>query len=373
MIVPITPTQSTKRNEASAVRLALYAHIIEYDECAFWGVNPPSNVDTGCRKVWTKNQRDTVSYYLAEAQEEIEDLLGYFLSPRWVVGTLDEASFEQERLVDNQPLQHGHYLARWGMVIEPGVKATETVVSGTAVNHATDPAVVGPIAVPAGTAVEEIVVYHPDSEITVSPSSVVIAGGNVTIEIPRCRLVKLDRVDNDKQGLDYNDLNNFESTVDVVRVYNDPSTNAVIVGPNRSSCLCAGAGCGNCEQTACIRIEDQRTGHITARPGSYSNGSWSSSGNCNCCSGSQVRMYYRAGFQQLSRQGREMIVRLTHSKMPEPPCACDVTNNLWVRDRNIPDALTRERLNCPFGLNDGAWIAYRFAMAKRLQRGLLDY
>jgi len=55
--------------------------------------------------------------------------------------------------------------------------------------------------------------------------------------------------------------------------------------------------------------------------------------------------------------------------MPKEPCACDIVQYYWERDRNMPEAFTRERANCPFGMSDGAWIAWRFAQTLKTVRG----
>jgi hypothetical protein len=68
----------------------------------------------------------------------------------------------------------------------------------------------------------------------------------------------------------------------------------------------------------------------------------------------------------LTRQVEDAIVRLAHSKMPDEPCGCDMLQRHWKRDRNIPQVLTRERINCPFGLSDGAWFAYRQAATLKI-------
>jgi hypothetical protein len=83
--MPVVAEQSALVNEASSVRLARYAQIIEYPECNFFGVNNP-NISTGfqCREIWSKPQRDTILKYLAEGQYEIEKTTGYFLSPKYV-------------------------------------------------------------------------------------------------------------------------------------------------------------------------------------------------------------------------------------------------------------------------------------------------
>ena len=78
----VIPTQDALIAEDSAVRLARYARLIGYPECAFWGVNRTEDPQVNaCREIWTKDQRDTIAKYLAEAQYEIEQEIGYFIGP----------------------------------------------------------------------------------------------------------------------------------------------------------------------------------------------------------------------------------------------------------------------------------------------------
>ena len=81
-----------------------------------------------------------------------------------------------------------------------------------------------------------------------------------------------------------------------------------------------------------------------------------------------MRLNYLSGMDPTSPQAEDAIIRLAHSKMPEEPCGCSVAQRLWKRDRSVPSLLTAERLNCPFGLSDGAWIAWKFAMALKKYR-----
>jgi len=365
IVVPAEATLSTAR--IGAVPPARYAHIVQTPECAFWGVRRTDDTRYECRDIWTKSYRDMVQRYVLEAQEEIEDMIGYLLSPDWVTGVPNDGG---ERLTDQQ-LYRYPLLAKWGYVIAGGVRATETIQAGAVVDHTSDPAVVGPIATTV-TDTGEVHVYHPGTESEITPSSVTISGGNLTVQIPRCRMVKAALADNPSDGLDYDDLTNFESTVDVVRVYNDPSTNAVLVWPHSCSTY-PNCSCSEYTRTACIYVRDSRTGRLDVLQATYSGGAWTSSvtGPSNLCGGMPevVRLYYYAGVQTLTRQQEDAIVRLAHAKMPEEPCGCEVSQRLWERDREVPKALTREQANCPFGRSNGAWAAWRFAQTFRLVRG----
>src|SRR3990167_211098 len=244
-------TISFAPSQQSAVSLARYAEIIEYPECPFFGVAIDFQEDeTGqCRVQWTNLQRNSIARYLAEAQEEIENEVGYFLSPRWVVGSLDDEPNGNDRYVDAQPYKLP-VLSRWGKIIAPGVMAQATIKSGAAVGYGTEPAAIGTIATTAPT--KEIHIYHPGTDVEITPSSITLNTGTVTINVPRCRLVKLSL--QGQINLDYDDLSNFESTVDVIRIYNDGSTNAELGLPHTCTAVCATNGCTERTQTACIYV-----------------------------------------------------------------------------------------------------------------------
>lgn len=350
--MPVISVSDGLIEEASAVRLARYAQIVGYSECAFWGVNHDLS-GKSCREIWTLKQRMETAKYLAEAQDEIENEIGYPIGPRW---------FTELKTPLKMPM-----LATRGYVLEGGVKATSLISAGVVVDHTSDPAGIGPVATSA-TDPAEIVVYHPGTTIEIDPSSVEISGGNVTLEIPRCRMVKAAYVNNPDNGLDYDTLANFESTVDLYRVYNDPSTNAVLSTNHTCNASCAAQGCTAYTTEACLFVTGPKIGAVEVRKGTYADGAWLATNQVLC--GPQyrwVQLNYRAGVT-LTRQLEDMIIRLAHAKMPSEPCGCSPLKNLWARDSNVPEVLTRERLNCPFGLSDGAWITYQFAQTLKLVR-----
>lgn len=365
--MPIIKAQDTLVRQNSAVPLERYIQLVGgYAECAMWGVNRTADATyRDCYQIWDKNQRDMVVQYLAEAQEEIEDVIGYFLSPRWVVGDLADEENYDPRYIDDQkytiPLK-----TRWGVVIEAGVKAESTISAGESVDHSADPAVIGPVATTV-TNINEIRIYYPGDDVEINPSSVVISGGNVTIQVPRCRMVKPELADNDQNGVDYTDTNNFLATVDVKRVYNDSSTNATLVSPHSCTASCSTSGCSEYTQTGCIYIREERIGSLDVFPATYTSGSWVRSG-INCCTFDRVRLNYRAGLTNITKQAEDAIVRLAHAKMPHEPCECSTIHDVWERDNLIPNILTRERINCRFGLTNGAWVAWQRVQAMKLRR-----
>ena len=349
------------RQQESAIKLPRYSQIVEYDECMFFGVQRVGQENFACRTFWSKLERDSAARYLCEAEEEIEEILNFKIEPTYVQSTVP---WRVSNVV----------FGRWCEVISPGVK-TETVIElNSVIDHTNDPAVIGPIAIPTTlTDVHSIVVYHPGTEIEIFPSKVTIGdvgsvGGHfLTIEIPRCRLVKEEFANNDpSMPLNYADPGiggPFLQEVDVSYISTDTTTQGFLIFPN-----------GDREavdmqiidpQIAEFKLVAAGTGGvddncgIVSKPISYKNG------QCPV----QVELNYLSG-QTLNKRHEDAIVRLAHSKMPAEPCGCDVVQRLWKRDRFVPEVLTRERLNCPFGLNDGAWISWRFVQAMRIVRSL---
>lgn len=384
--MPLVKAQSALVVEDSAITLARYAALIEFPECGFFGVKNDADRAMGeCLDIWSLLQRNTVAKYLAEAQFEIEQEVGYFLSPRYVVGTLADQPLHNDRYVDSQPYHRvGRYLTKWPKVIAAGVRAESDIELDALVDHTTDPAIVGPLATTV-TEASEVHVYHPDSEVEIDYSAITLAGGFVTLEIPRCRLVSEASADNPPEGLEHTDVGNcglsfappvtgsFECVVDVKRIYTDPSTNAELVWTHPCSPLCASNGCTDRTQAACEYIRSNERGSLDVRPARFVDDAWIG-GSLSCPVGcgngiDLVRFNYLCGTQSLTPQAEDAILRLAHAKMPDEPCGCDVTQFLWKRDRHIPEVLDRERLNCPFGLSDGAWIAWRFANSMKHYTG----
>lgn len=359
----LVPTAAAGRFDTGAVPLPRYAQLIGYAECAFFGIRHSSNTPYACREIWTKAQRDEILKYLQQAQAAIENILGYPLQPTWIAG--EGGASVEDRFVDEQRLSTP-LLTRWGHVIEGGQRATALMASGANVDFTTEPATVGPFATTV-TDATEVHVYLPGTDIEVHPSEIAIAGGLITLRIPRCRLVAEAWLDNPESGWSYADLSRFTATVDVKRVYNDPSVNAELV---KGTTSCGSVACADTTLAACLYVRRPQIGAITVRPATYASGTWTASSTAaGCaCNYDRVRLWYRAGVRQLDYDMEDAIVRLAHAMMPNEPCGCSVTQALWKRDRAQPEIATRERLNCPFGLNDGAWIAYQRASWARLIR-----
>lgn len=348
----------------SAVTLSHYAKILGYTECAVYGVSNPNDslgtVGDQCRDIWTLEQRNYALRYLSEAQIEIENETKRLLGTTWVTGDLNAPT---ERLTDVITYQRSNYLynlcygpavyTRWNNVKALGRLVPVEVDTAVAVSHVTDPATIAVVIDPAVVTdiykvrVFETGNYGTDKEISLDPSAISISGVNMTIEIPRCRVVKYDLRDNTTAGIDYTDTSNFIDEVDVY-YYTTVNTDSLVV--TKSNCNCTTR-----EETGCL--EFVTVGLSTVR-------SSSSCKVCPCscnCNDIYAGLYYEAGDSVVTQNVIDMIVRLAHVKMPDEPCGCERAQRVWERDRVVPNFLLPERLACPFGIEDGAWVAFQWA------------
>lgn len=332
----------------SSISLARYAKLIGYTDCAFFGVMHPNNAKYSCREVWTQSQRDDILMYLAEAEEEITQMVGYPLTPRWIAG---------ERHPYRNPV-----IADYSHLLEVGIKSSTVIELDSVLSFISDPATL--TIASTVTDYANIHIFYPDTDVEIVPSNIYTVGADLIIEIPWCRLVAYDQRDNPEYGLDYEDPLIYQDKLDVFLWSTDASTQAELVWPHACNSLCSSSNCTEYTLTGCEYMALPEIGKLNIGRGVYSNGAWVSTiAKPGCCYGQPeyLKLNYKAGLTKLSLQAESAILRLAHSKMPTEPCGCDVVQRLWKRDRNVPDLMTRERLECPFGLSDGAWVAWKFS------------
>lgn len=338
----------------TCISLARYAYLTGYSECAINGVNYGAETYGECdNPIWTRYERDTVLYYLGEAQQEIESVTRYPLCPTYYAGEEHDYTFP--------------FHTDWKKVLALGVRATEDVALAETVAYGADdlPATIGPVTYDGDIA--EVRLFYPGSEREIEILSTERTGDQLTIYVPRCRLVAPSQFNTPSGGLDYTVLDNFLETVDVKRVYTDASDHGSLVWLHQSTLACSTCGCLSCEEhteTACLLLHSGKTGAVGALQATYTSAAWTAS--CNRCFHrypDKVRANYLAGLSPINAQAENAVLRLAHAKMPEEVCGCGVLKSLWTRDTRIPDVLTSERENCPFGMSDGAWTAWKFANA----------
>ena len=326
-----------------AIPLYRYAQRIGYRETAFFGINHPDNDAFDGRQMWNEAQRTMVLWALDEAQSRIELQLGFTLLPTW----------QSERVPWANILKLSQQ-----KFIAGGVELV-TTIGTVVVDYTNDPAEV------LFTTTEDIDTVHfylADTDEEVVPTSIVEQSTDEFIAyIPWSRLVAPAYKDNPSTGLDYNDEETWGiESVDIVSITNDTSTQATV-----TTIGCA--GCSDTTVTARLIARDATLGFAEARRATYASGAWTD--GYYVVRPTYVDVYYQAGDLSLARVYEDAIIRLAHSAMPEEACGNIVTQHMWARDTKVPELVTRERINCPFGMSDGAWYAWTACQAQKVVRG----
>jgi len=340
----------------SVLSLARYAELIGYQDCSFFGFSHPDRTSYACTEIWTNQQRNEILRTLQDAQLELEREIGYHIESKWIVA--EKHPFRKVITLDK------------GYLIALGIKAEETIASNISLNMGaslTDPAqrVIPTIL----TSTDGITIYYPGTTHEITPSSLAISGGNLTVIIPKCRLPKYSLIENTASGISW-DAANIQSSIDVKRVYNDPTVHASLIWNHICNVRCASTLCSEYTVSACGMVRDNILGTVEFFPAEYVSGAWKSTNGSKTCVGTPewIKINYVSGLQGIDLHVESTLLRLAHSKLPNEPCGCDISQRMWARDRNIPKLLTRDRLECPFGMSDGAWTAWKFAETIKLYR-----
>ena len=335
------------------VTLSRYARIVGYTEWAFFGISHPDSTRFALRKIWNIAQREDIANYLSQAQYMIEEVVEFPLKPRWITNEFHPFSLS--------------LFSKWAKILECGIRADEEISSGAVVDKSTDPCTVTIVGVSSILDVSEVEVYHPGTKSVIDFSSAVVEVSPVSlgagvyqlvISIPKPRLVAEDKWDNPESGWVYTDPDVYESTVDVFRVYNDPSIQASLIYKD----------CSNCDTSFSSSLTEGRDmfivnpeiGSLIVDP--------SADPSCSNKTFVSLRINYRAGMTEFNRHLESMVIRLAHSLMAAEPCSEPIIMRLWQRDRDIPKILTRDRIDCPFGMSDGAWTAWKWACGAQVVR-----
>ena len=326
-----------------------YQELMGLDVCAFNGINRPTdNHDSSCIDIVNQSQRDDLARYLLQAEEMREEELGYFLSPKWRVE-------EQSVGLDNPFILEKKHLLEVGWptwsIIEEDYELDYGVGPFDPFNPPTDPV---EIVLATEVPTFDIVVTYPDERVLIKPSSITSANGEVTIRIPRCRLVDPDYNQDWDDPPSYYDEEVFLETVDVWCYYADQQYGAEFKW-RQANC---DTDCEpNC-QPACAMIVGARAYELSIvhlYPATYSNGSWTRTNRFNYRGRpASARITYLSG-RRPSISNEIYTVRLSHTLMPRPPCSCDIVKQKWENDR-----IYVEGQYTPYGSMQGAldvWLA----------------
>lgn len=332
--------------------------------------------------------REEIAIAILEAEDIIENWLGYRLLPSWEVdewrpgirparpelvnvGMVDIRGYNQ--LVD----------ARWGWFISGGIEAKTLIQAGRPIAYSDgdgdgyDETATVTAAVAAGTDPCEVEVYFPGKDGAdiwqIRPASVSVAGLVATITFRRELAVDPDL--NEAiviSAVDGSVDANFLTEVDVYRRYNDPSTQASLLWENTPNCgQCGGSGCAACDfttQTACLNVRgDPRLGMVSYAPATWNavTESFDADGASVFRTPDVVRLYYRAGYRdmrkdcptvQMDDRLARMVAYLAAAMLDRPPCDCSSSTwGYWNEDlgSDLKFVAQTAKLNNPLGTRRG--------------------
>lgn len=379
-----------------------WATIMGISPLSFNQLNSPTLYrNTTCGDVFFQNSwmhsdrvgRDDVARAIQEAEQEIAQEVGYGLLPDWTYA---------ERLPYPRPGQPGVFNiwgtnpqgyfksieALRGHIISGGIKAKSLVQAGVTFVR-TDADVDGyaetcTALVPTTlTDAGEIHLYYPaqngDDAWEIRPIKVNISGGIATIIFKSWQVAAANQMDAlDAQPLDADIPGSYETTVDVYRVYNDPSVQVQFLWEN-------GGICGQCvacqfgTQNGCFHLRDTRVGVLVPSPGTWDSSSqsftmaeWSA-----CREPDQVKLYYYSGnidwklqrpYTDVGSYWETAIAYFAASKLDRAVCGCsNVSEQIekWRKDQmfsSLADGglqVTPEFAANRLGTSAGAFYAYR--------------
>lgn len=369
------------------------------------GTGGSPNLQTGtCQQAWFRyNWQDVdrvgweeVAEAIREAEDKIEAALHWRLVPAW-----EEAEWANlprpwrpEMMNYSMTDLRGMPLAvepEWHKLLMPGVRATTRLAAATAIVYSDTDGdqykETATVTIAAGTLtdVNEIVLVYPGKDLTgewiIRPAHVALTGGNFVITFRR-ELALLTAL-SEKFGakaIDGMVDADFLATIDVWRVYNDPSTQAVLMWEPGAGCACdciETGGCPACEiqtQAACMTVRGTlQDGRWALTPATWDpdTETFTRAVLLNCRAPDSVQLNYRAGDPAYASKWERAVAYYAMALLNRNPCNCTVDSfRYWREDLAFAGGQNQEThfvpderdLSNPFGSRRGmvhAWRAVR--------------
>ena len=353
--------------------------------------------------------REDIATAIRAAELNIAAELGYFLIPDWV---------ENERIQTVRPSRPELYSysvtnvrgqaksveTKWKHLISGGVRNHELIESRATVNIIdidgdgydetcyvdVTPETVSGVPI---TDDNEIRVYYPgeygDYRFEVRPIEIITPGLNTRrIYFKRWQIVqyydqlRLDAAEA-ANAIDGDAAGTYFTTVDVYRVYNDPSTQVSFLWENDPYCSCGGSGCPGCSfttQSGCLFVRDERLGIVGYRPATwdsdeeeFTGGNWDVARDPD-----QLRLYYYSGwvpkdpritraYVDLDPYWEKAVTYYSITLLDRATCDCANTERFieyWNQDlarqgSDVAFQVSDADLDNPFGTKRGAVYAWR--------------
>ncbi len=341
--------------------------------------------------------RDTIAIAIQQAETEMSLEAGFNLLPDWTY---------QERLPYPRPAFPESYNIygvnpRWqmksieaskGHFIYGGFRAKSLIQVGAVVVRSdvdgdgfqeTATAIV-PITI---TDTNEVHAYYSahngEDGWEIRPIKVSISGGFSTITFKIWQIPADGQMDYlNPDPLDGDNPANYETTIDVYRVYTDISTQVQFLWENMPGCSTCCGTCVACElgtQTGCLHIRNERLGIVVPSPASYDErtATWTNQEWTACREPDQVKLWYYSGYRdwgllrpyaELSNFWKFAVAVYAVSKFERSVCGCSNINSFvekWRRDAAYASqqeggfTVTAELAGNRLGTSMGALYAYR--------------
>jgi hypothetical protein len=347
--------------------------------------------------------REDIATAIADAEDRIAQYTRFKLLPTFVADERQQwpRSVVPELYVTGLMNVRGQAAAvrtRWAHVVAGGVEARTALALSTPVSYAdTDGDGYKETATFSVTTnmtdANELRVFYPGEsghpEWEIRPVKLVSANGvTAAFQCRREQLVTPGHFEAfSNRGVDGADDAQFLASVDVYRVWHDPSQQVQFLWENQPAmCNCGSPGCPTCylaAQFGCTIVRDYRTGMITASPAS-----WDASGLQYIASTlsvgrapDRVRLWYRAGYRDqalatpfltMAPNWARAVAYFATALLARPMCACqNVTSQVehWATDLAATKSsgggafesfrISTRDLDNPFGTTRGAMHAWR--------------
>lgn len=346
--------------------------------------------------------REDIAIAIHTAERKIADEVNYFLIPDWVV--TEQISYERPAVPEllavtgrNARGLLNSVTTRYGKVISGGQRAKVGIETVAVTRSDADGDGYSELCtITVGTSVtdpDELKVYLPgesgDDRYEVRPIEVDLDtdAASATITFKSWQIIKPElqekiNVGENANAIDAETAGNYETTVDVYRVYNDPQTQCNFIweqGGYYGSC-CGLSTCPACQlstQTGCFHTRDQRLGIIVPAGGTWDSDNqqftaqyWSA-----CRAPDRVSVSYYAGNRDLSlsRPKSDMesfweyaVAYYAASLLDKGGCDCSNAMDFlksWQDDRAMATeqrsyVLSPGQLNNKFGTTKGGLFVW---------------
>jgi len=373
-----------------------YRRVMKIGPCHANQVNgAKAPMRSGCDDIWDQDDRETLAWTIAQAEEMIAFELGFWPAPKWIVN-------EEHRLARvRADWQNAEIATKWKYVQSFGTQSLSLVEADAAVTYEDrdhdqygreETAVIG----------NPAALYHYISTLCADPCDIRVFfreadgawdsadprweirpvkadvdGTVLTVTAESCMFVRPESWEKTRwENPDGSWIIPFDTDelVDFVDVYCEDVNLATPVTLYWEGVCTCGTQCSHITQAACAYVTDWERGWFAPRPATWdgANHQWTAATYSD--PPVKLTVSYLAGYPRDERTCRmhplleRAVVKLTNVLLPEPPCGyCDTAELLWKRDRENVDPLTPEAASMPWDLySQGALEAWR--IVKRFSR-----